>query len=35
MDIARWTIMAGRAFDDLSLEPDVYSFSDGQPVNPG
>jgi hypothetical protein len=32
--MAGWA-MAGGAFDDLPLEPDVYSFSDGQPVNPG
>ena len=24
--------LAGRAFDDLAQEPDLYSFSDGEPV---
>ena len=24
--------LAGHAFDDLALEPDLYSFSDGEPV---
>ena len=23
---------AGQAFDDLALEPDLYSFTDGEPV---
>jgi hypothetical protein len=24
--------LAGQAFDDLAQEPDLYSFSDGEPV---
>lgn len=27
--------MTGQAFDDLALEPDLYSFSDGEPVAAG
>ena len=23
---------AGQAFDDLALEPDLYSFNDGEPI---
>lgn len=26
---------AGQAFDDLALEPDLYSFSDGEPIVAG
>ena len=26
---------AGQAFDDLALEPDLYSFSDGEPIMAG
>ena len=24
--------LAGQAFDDLAQEPDLYSFSDGEPI---
>ncbi len=30
-DLAELT-QAGQAFDDLAREPDLYSFSDGEPV---
>jgi hypothetical protein len=30
-DLAELT-QAGQAFDDLAQEPDLYSFSDGEPV---
>jgi len=30
-DLAALTL-AGQAFDDLAQEPDLYSFSDGEPV---
>jgi hypothetical protein len=30
-DLAALT-KAGQAFDDLAQEPDLYSFSDGEPV---
>jgi hypothetical protein len=30
-DLAKLT-QAGQAFDDLAQEPDLYSFSDGEPV---
>ena len=26
---------AGQAFDDLALEPDLYSFNDGEPIAAG
>ena len=26
---------AGQAFDDLALEPDLYSFRDGEPIVTG
>ena len=26
---------AGQAFDDLALEPDLYSFRDGEPIMAG
>ena len=26
---------AGQAFDDLALEPDLYSFNDGEPIAVG
>ena len=30
-DLAELTLV-GRAFDDLAQEPDLYSFSDGEPA---
>ena len=35
VDLLAQIAQAGQAFDDLALEPDLYSFNDGEPIAAG